>query len=90
MPEHTSSDSGTTPENQNQLRVAVEQLKHAVTQCLGEAHDCNALIAQIEGTISDIEQKTIVSETPEKARQPGKSAAAPALTPVLQTASTAS
>ncbi len=81
------SDPATTPENQNQLRLAVEQLKNAVSQCLGEEHECTTLIAQIEGTISDIEHKTSTNGKPKKARQSSKGVAAkPTVTPVHQPA----
>jgi hypothetical protein len=62
------SDAGITPEDQNQLRLAVEQLKQSLSQCLGEEHHCKSLIAEIESTISDIEQKTTANSKTEKVR----------------------
>jgi hypothetical protein len=76
-PEHITSSPMVTPENQNQLRLAVAQLKLAVAHCLGEEeeHECESLIAQIEGTISNIEQKTSLTGKPKKAAASSKKTA---------------
>lgn len=98
MSEHTTADHGKTPDSQISLRLAVEQLKNAVNQCLGEEHECKSWIAQIEGTISDIEQKTGANGKPKKVRQGGArsssrggapQAVPPAHQTILQTTSVA-
>ena len=47
-----------SPETKSQLLVTVDELKRAITQCLGEDHESKGVIAQIERTIARIEQKT--------------------------------
>ncbi|PWT95270.1 MAG: hypothetical protein C5B53_11695 [Candidatus Melainabacteria bacterium] len=47
-----------SPETKSQLLGTVDELKRAITQCLGEDHESKGVIAQIERTIARIEQKT--------------------------------
>jgi len=46
-----------TPERRSQLRLAFDELKRAITHCLGEEHKSKDVITQMEGIIASIEQK---------------------------------
>jgi len=45
------------PEHRSQLRKTVDELKRVVAGCMGDDHESVGVIAQIERTIVDIEQK---------------------------------
>jgi hypothetical protein len=47
-----------SPETKSQLLVTVDELKRAISRCMGEDHESTGVIAQIERTIASIEQKT--------------------------------
>lgn len=50
-----------SPETKSQLLTTVDELKRAIVQCMGEDHESEGVIAQIERTIAAIEQKTKAS-----------------------------
>jgi hypothetical protein len=54
-------------ENQTSLRAAIDELKHAIVNCMGEDHESTGVLAQIERTVAAIEQKAISIAMPEPA-----------------------
>jgi len=46
-----------TPENSNAFKSVLDELKNAIAQSVGENHESNRAIEQIESTFGHIEQK---------------------------------
>lgn len=66
-----------SPETKSQLLVTVDELKRAITLCLGEDHESKGVITQIERTIARIEQKSKSSLSNEVGKAGGSGETAP-------------